>query len=84
MEFWREQDLKFKKYHEVVIYRSHSTTTWRGTHTEVLHVGISGKGPAQDTQKVGSEQEMEGWMMERNMKLIPSVGDEDSDKNIDI
>ena len=31
-------------------------TIWRRTHTEFVHVDISGKGHTQDTQKVGSEQ----------------------------
>ena len=31
-------------------------TPWKGTHTEIVHVDISGRGPTQNTHKAGSEQ----------------------------
>ena len=37
-------------------YRSNFETFWRGAHTDVVHVGVLGKGSTQNTRKVVSEQ----------------------------
>ena len=37
-------------------YGRNFETIWRRAHTKILHVGIGGNGPTQNTQKVGSEQ----------------------------
>ena len=50
---------KNQKNHEAVnmaITDAGSRPCWRGAHTQIVHVGISVKGPTQNTQKAGSEQ----------------------------
>ena len=58
---------KNQKNHEAVnmaITDASSRPFWRGAHTQIVHVGISGKGPYTKThRKWGVTKEMEGWMM---------------------
>ena len=55
-----KQDIKIKKKVPRSCqhgdYVRDSETIWRGAHTKVLHVGISGQDLTHNTQKVASEQ----------------------------
>ena len=70
-----KQDLKVKKYHEVVDIREHTPRSGMLTSVaKVLH---------RTHRKCGVNKEMEGWMMEGSIKHILSAGDDDSDESSD-
>ena len=52
---------------------------WRRTHTEVVHVETSGKGPTQEHRKLAVNKEMEGWMMRGSLEPSSSGDDEDDE-----
>ena len=57
MEHWK-QNLKIRSTTKLSTCRSRHNfrTIWMRAHTEIVHVGIGGKGPTQNTQKVWSKQ----------------------------
>ena len=48
-----------------------------------MHVDVSGEGPTQNTQKVGVNKEMEGWMVRGSLEPSSSDDDEDDDDSSD-
>ena len=80
-----EQDLKIKKHHEGCqhcYYGRYFATIWRLTHSEVVHVDISGKRPTQNTREVESEQG-DGRVVERSLQPSFSDGDDEDDESGD-
>ena len=72
MEHWKTKTKETKRYHEAVnlAITDASSRPFGGELTEIVHVGISGEGPTQNSQKVVSEQgdgrmddERESWTL---------------------